>query len=343
MSNPSPNQLAETLQKWLSIESISGNEAAFLRHLEETFDTTRWTIDRQPVENDRWNLVVTDGEDPEVLFCTHVDTVPPHLPVRRDGDRVYGRGACDTKGGLLAMIHAADRLHERGYRGIGFLLVVGEEVDHRGAKEARKLDLAPRRIILCEPTNNRVVRAQKGMVRFGLEARGVAAHSAFPDDGESAIHPLVAAVERIRNAQWPTDDVLGPTTVNVGTIDGGVAANVFAPSATAEVMIRAVSSVEPLLERIEQLAGDDVAVVDAVYNDPVFFDPPDGVDTCTVPFNTDAPYLHELADVWLVGPGDIRLAHSDDEHINLGEISTGIELYQQLARRLLAIRAGLGE
>ena len=323
------------LQTWLNIDSTSGDEIEFLEFLEERFRSSGWNTRRQKVEEDRWNLIVDDGHPSKLLYSTHVDTVPPFLPVDRRGDTFYGRGACDTKGGLFSMLRAAEELRDQGVRGIGFLLVVGEEVDHCGAKTARKLDLSPQRIILCEPTQNRVVRAQKGMLRFFLRTTGVAGHSAYPDDGASAIDPLLDALERLRTQSWPVDDILGPTTFNIGVIEGGVAANVFAPEASAQLLFRAVSPVDSLLARVRELIGDDVELTDAVYNDPVFFDPPDGVDTCTVPFNTDATYLCELGDVWLVGPGDIRVAHSDDEHITVGAIEDGVALYRQLAMRVL--------
>ncbi|MFB6350792.1 MAG: M20/M25/M40 family metallo-hydrolase, partial [Bradymonadaceae bacterium] len=306
----------QTLTQWLEIDSTTGDEAEFLEVLEDHFAAKGLTCRRQPVAPpSRWNLVAAGREDPSVLFSTHVDTVPPHLDVRRDSETLYGRGACDTKGGLWAMSRAADRLLDDGIRDIGFLLVVGEEVDHRGAKEARSLDLSPERIILCEPTQNRVVSGQKGMIKIALEATGRAAHSAFPDEGVSAIHRLLETLERIRATDWPDDPLLGETSVNVGLIDGGVAANVLAPEARAEVLFRIVSAAAPLLERLADLCGAGVELDPITYNDPVEFDPPDDVDTCVVPFNTDAPYLADLGPVWLVGPGDIRVAHSDDEHI----------------------------
>lgn len=323
--------LAELLQQWLAIDSTSGGEAAFLEVLEAYFVENGWQIERQEITPNRWNLIVTDTQAPRVIYSTHVDTVPPFLPVRREGDRIYGRGACDTKGGLLAMVTAAEALRKSGRRDLGFLLVVGEEVDHIGAKRAGVLDLEPERIILCEPTQNRVVRAQKGMLKFQLCSTGIAGHSAYPDRGESAIDPLLDALQRVREATWPVDHILGPTTINIGVIEGGVAANVFAPSARAELLFRAVSSTEVLLQRVLEVVGDDVSLEMPVYNDPVFFAPPEGVETCTVPFNTDATYLRELGDVWLVGPGDIRIAHSDDEHIDLDDLVDGVALYIKLA------------
>lgn len=328
--------LAARLEHWLAIDSTTENEKEFLLELEAHFQDRGWLVERQPVKPDRFNLLIRREQRPiKVLFSTHVDTVPPFLPVRREGTRVYGRGACDTKGGLLAMVEAGERLLASGHQDIGFLLVVGEEVDHCGAKAAAALELEPEVIVLCEPTENRLVRAQKGMLKFTLRSAGRAGHSAFPDRGISAINPLLDALERLREADYPDDPILGPTTLNIGVLQGGVAANVFAPSARAEVIYRVVSPVEELLEQVQGLIGSQVLLENPVYNDPVFFEPPQGFKTCTVPFNTDATYLNPLGKIWLVGPGDIRVAHSDQEHIDLNDLQAGIDLYESLARLIL--------
>ncbi len=332
---PSTDALAESLLDWLAIDSTTGRESEFLERLEAFFRERGYDIRRQPVAENRWNLVATASDNPSLLYSTHVDTVPPHLAARREGDTVYGRGACDTKGGLLAMTEAARRLRADGSEDLGFLLVVGEEVDHIGAKKARELDLTPDRIVLCEPTQNRVVTGQKGMVKAELTAEGTAAHSAYPERGISAVHRLLDALERIRGVGWPTDPILGRTTLNVGEIEGGVAANVMAPSAKAVLLFRAVSPSEALTERLRKAAGDDTDVDVVAHNDPVRFDVPDDLDTCTVAFNTDASYLQALGPVWLVGPGDIQVAHSDDERIDLGELGEGIRVYEDLGRRSL--------
>lgn len=334
MSDFDRDSLASILKGWLAIESTSGQERLFLETLEDFFRAHDWHVERQEVEEDRWNLIIHDGHPTRLLYSTHVDTVPPHLPVRRQHNVIWGRGACDTKGGLLAMWAAGSQLRDQGFEGLGFLLVVGEEVDHCGAKVARDLDFNDPQIILCEPTKNRVVRAQKGMLRLTLCSTGEAGHSAFPNDGESAIHPLLDAIGRLRHHPWPSDDILGPTTLNVGVITGGVAANVFAPQARAELLFRAVAPVKPMLDRVQEVVGPEIEVEECVYNDPVFFQPPEGVATCTVPFNTDATYLAELGEIWLVGPGDIRCAHSDDEKIDLDELFAGIQLYTDLTRRV---------
>lgn len=333
----SSHPLVEQLSSWLAIDSTSGREAAFLEELERHFTKKGYTCTRDEVAPGRWNLLCTTAEAPRLLYSTHVDTVPPFIGPSIDGDRVMGRGACDTKGGIVAMDAAGSRLRAAGHEAVGYLFVVGEEVDHCGARHARHSPVdGVERIILCEPTLNRVVSAQKGMVKLVATASGVAGHSAYPERGESAVHKLLDVIAAWRDEPWPTHELLGPTTLNVGTIEGGVAANVFAPEARAEVLIRAVSQVEPLIERLRELAGDAVDIDVPASNDPVFFDPPDDVTTVTVAFNTDATYLTELAPVWLVGPGDIEVAHSVDEHITVSSLEEGVDLYERLGKLVLA-------
>lgn len=329
-------EVAERLMAWLAVDSTTGREGAFLEVVERYLVGLGLGVERQEVAEGRWNVWARGAKEPRVWFSTHVDCVPPCLPVRQEGGRVYGRGACDTKGGLLAMGLAAERLMAEGCEDVGFLLVVGEEVDHVGAKLAGGQGRQAGRIILCEPTANRVVSAQKGMVKFELLAQGKAAHSAYPERGFSALDAMLDVLGDLRGHTWPEDALLGPTTFNIGVLEAGVAANVFAPRARAEVLFRAVSPSGALLAEIEGVVAGRVALGGAVYNDPVFFDPPPGVETCTVSFNTDASYLSGLGPVWLVGPGSIECAHGDDEHIDLVELLAGVDRYVWLAREALA-------
>jgi len=334
MTTFTPETLRTTLMSWLEIDSVTPKERTFLEHLQGFFEARGWEVRRQPITEDRWNIVVTrpGRPNPSLMYSTHVDTVPPFLTPRVDGERIFGRGACDTKGGLLAMVAAAHRLVDAGHDDVGFLLVVGEEVDHRGAKESRALDdVTPTQIILCEPTINRVVAAQKGMIKFELEADGVAAHSAYPERGDSALHRMIAATHGLLGETWPEDDLLGPSTLNVGELHAGVAANVFAPSAKASLLIRTVRPTDDYMEALSRHTEPHrVRITNVVQNDPVFFAPPEGVETCTVAFNTDATYLSELGPVWLVGPGDIEVAHTDHEHIDLPDLIAGVDLYEKL-------------
>lgn len=328
------------LLEWLAIESTTGAEEAFLRRLEDELDGLGLQVERQTVERGRWNVfAMPPGEPSELIFCTHVDTVPPFFGPRVDDDgTVRARGACDTKGGIFAMLRAWERLPSDHRARTGFLFVVGEEVDHIGAIVAgRETYPRLRATILGEPTRNRLAVGQKGILKGTLCCRGRAGHSAFPEVGVSAVHRLVGALDDLLGHEWPHDAVLGPTTLNVGTVSGGVAANVFAPDAAAQILMRATRPVDELLETTRRIVGDRGEFVVDARNEPTkLLAWPDRFPTDVVPFNTDAPYLDHLAPVVLVGPGDIRCAHSPDEHITPADIDRGIDTYVELATGLLS-------
>jgi len=328
--------LVKQLRQYIDISSISGNEAEFLTRLERDFSGAGYQVDRQPVADERWNLLAMPRNPPRLLFCTHVDVVPPHIPSSVKGERVYGRGACDTKGGLVAMMAAANQLDpERKF--IGFLLVVGEEVDHIGAIVASKLDLRPEAIVLCEPTEGLVVAGQKGLLKVDLTSTGVAADSAVPDLGKDALGPLLDSLQAVRSADYPDDEVLGPTTVNIGLLSAGVAANITPPNARAELMYRAVSDPDDLFEQVKAMCHPEVDVQSLSSNPPILLNSVEGFPQTNIAFNTDAYYLKGLGDVYLMGPGDIRHAHGDDEHITFEELHTGVRDYVRLVQTILGI------
>lgn len=335
-----PSLDAESLLAgWIDLASTTGQEHAFVDELARFFTARGWFVARQPVVAGRDNLLVTaaEGVAPRVLFSTHVDTVPPHLPFVRDGEKLRGRGACDTKGGLVAMALAAEALRTReDPAGVGLLLVVGEEVDHCGAIAAERMALqGVRHVVLCEPTCNRLVSHQKGLLKVRVVARGRAAHSAFPERGESAVDPLLDFLDAARRSAWPTHPVLGPTTLNIGLISGGVAANVLAPHAEAVLMVRLVGPSEVVLETLERYLGPALSLEVLTRAEPQTLHVPAGDwPTTTASFNSDAVHLAVHAPVTMVGPGDIERAHSDDEHITRQELADGIQLYVELGRAL---------
>jgi acetylornithine deacetylase len=335
MTEHDPRALA-LLRELIDTPATTGQEGAVAAILERELSAAGYHVERQGLEGERANLVATwPGERARLLFSTHIDTVPPHIPYRREGDTIYGRGACDTKGGIVAMLEAGGRLRGAGAGEFGYLFVVGEEVDHAGAKAARALPLAPERIILCEPTLCRVVAAQKGVVKVRLEAEGRAAHSAFPHRGVSAVDRLLATLEALRRRDWPRHELLGETFFNVGLLSGGVAANVLAPRAEAELMFRTVGPTEEILSAIEDALVEGVSSRVLTENAPELFEVPDGYETGIASFNTDATFLKALGPIVLVGPGDIEVAHSVDEHITLDELERGTDLYVRLAGQLL--------
>src|SRR6202044_2433443 len=196
-------------------------------------------VEKMEVDGPRFNVLAWWG-DPVVTLSTHMDTVPPFIASREDDEFIWGRGACDTKGIIASMIHAVEALLAAGQRNIGLLFVVGEERNSAGAYHAAKNPRGSRFIINGEPTSNRLALGSKGVLRYEVCATGKMAHSAYPELGDSAIHKLIDALADIRRIVLPVDDLLGPSTLNIGTISGGRAPNVVADEARADVMIRLV-------------------------------------------------------------------------------------------------------
>jgi acetylornithine deacetylase len=263
-----------------------------------------------------------------------MDTVSPHIGFSRDAEILYGRGVCDAKGSIVAMVAAAEELVSRGHEEIGLLFVVGEELDSDGAKKAANLDLQPSHIILGEPTDNRVAIAQKGTLVFRVRAVGQAGHSAYPR-GPSAIHVLVEAMNCLIQEDWGRDRLLGETTLNIGTVEGGEGPNVVAASAVAEGIFRIAGSVEGVEKRLTDILGSEVELEILSSSEPVFLTSVEGIDETVVSFGSDAPYLQKLGKVVLMGPGLIQDAHRPDERIQLAEITRAFENYCVVAERLL--------
>jgi len=319
--------------EYIDVESITGNEAAYCERLEADLRAAGYRVERQAVEDDRWNVIALPTNSPRIVFCTHVDVVPPHVPALVADGAIWGRGACDTKGGLVAMMAAADRL-DPNREFIGFLLVVGEEVNHIGAIVSRSLDIRPDAIILCEPTTGNLVRGQKGLLKIELTSEGEAAHSAFPHLGKDAVGPLLDSLEALRKADYPGDPILGETSLNIGVLEAGVAANVIPPHARAELVYRAATDPDALYEQVHGLCTHGVSVRDTSRNPPIVLNTVDGFPLENIAFNTDAFYLRDLGPVYLLGPGDIRVAHRPDEHITIDDLEKGVDDYVRLVEAL---------
>lgn len=271
----------------------------------------------------------------DVVLSTHIDTVPPFFPSRTDGDKLYGRGACDTKGIIASMLIAGQRLEEKGITP-SYVFLVGEEYDSIGAKAAAKTGKTARYIINGEPTHNTLVKGHKGVLGYMLEARGRAAHSAFPELGQSAIDTLLDVIQDIRSEDWGTDEILGSSTLNIGLIQGGRAKNVIPDAATATLMHRVVTDPDEMRARVTELVAGRVAVNFFSRSEPQLMHVPNGREYTVVPFGTDVPYLRAMGTPLLVGPGDIHLAHTDEEHISISEMERAVDMYVELYLELLA-------
>jgi acetylornithine deacetylase len=264
-----------------------------------------------------------------------LDTVPPFFPSKEDETRIYGRGACDAKGIIAAQIGAAEKLRSDGLAA-GLLFVVGEERNSAGAKFANEHPAGGRFLINGEPTDNRVARATKGAVRVEFFAEGRMAHSAYPELGESAIEKLLDALERVRRIPLPHDPDLGPCTLNIGLIDGGRAPNVIPDCAHAELMYRMIGPSDELKRQIAAAAEPLVRVVWGVEMPFVRLRTLDGLPTMVAAYTTDIPSLANWGEPLLLGPGSIHVAHTAIEHVEKKELLAAVELYAEVARRLLS-------
>jgi acetylornithine deacetylase len=327
-----PVSLARTL---IDIDSTTGREGEVGAWLARYLRGRGYSVDEQPVSDGRFNVYASQEEEPAVVLSTHFDCVPPFFSSREERGMVFGRGACDAKGILAAQIAAAERLRAAGERRIGLLFVAGEERGSDGARVANLLSPpSVRYLVNGEPTDNRLGAATRGVVRVRLKAQGRAAHSAFPELGESAIDKLLDALMVIRGVRFPEDPLLGRTHYSVGLIEGGVAPNVVSPHASAELMFRTVGDAAPIRDALRVVDG--MVTVDYVLDIPaVQLHTVDGFDTAVFPYTTDVPLLGNWGKPLLVGPGSIHVAHTDEEHVALDELRAAVNLYENLAGRLL--------
>jgi acetylornithine deacetylase len=325
----------ELTRRLVEIESITENEKNVALFLRDHLARLNYEVSLQEAEPDRFNVLALSGK-PDLVFTTHIDTVPPHVPFREDGEHLYGRGTCDAKGILAAQVEAAERLRAGGERRIGLLFLVGEERNSAGAIHANKSPLGSRFFVDGEPTENKMATGSKGTLRLELIARGKAAHSAYPHMGESAIVKLLDVLQDIRKMPLPNDPVLGESTCNIGTITGGTKANVIPDSARAELMFRSVEPLPQLKRRLESVVLDR-AEIDYRFEVPItMMNVVSGFEAAPVAFASDVPFLTNWGKAFLMGPGSILDAHTDHERISKKALLDGIELYVKLGKLLLA-------
>jgi acetylornithine deacetylase len=322
-------------RRLIDIESISGNEGAVGAELYEVLLNMGYTTHKMPVAHERFNVVATiDGQKPELIFSTHMDTVPPFISSSEDHDNIYGRGSCDAKGIIAAQIAACQRLRKEG-RAVGMLFLVGEERDSQGAKVANENPLGSRFLINGEPTENKIATSSKGVLRLLLTAKGKMAHSAYPELGESAIDKLLTALERLRAMELPVDPEAGSCTLNIGLIDGGRATNVISDHARAQLLYRLVGPSEELRKQILQAVGN-LAEAEFVLEIPFTkLRTVEGIESMVAKFTTDIPSLSNWGTPVLLGPGSIHVAHTEREYISKKQLHEAVELYCSVARQLL--------
>ncbi len=322
----------------VDIESITENELLIGEYLYYYLNNLaaeyRGEVETWPVAPNRFNVFAWWGT-PAIVFSTHIDTVPPFFPSGEDDTKIWGRGSCDTKGIIASMIFAIRELLQEGTRNIGLLLLVGEERNSAGALAAAELNRGAKIIINGEPTENKLALGSKGALRCNLTATGRMAHSAYPELGESAIEKLLDALAEIRKMPLPVDDLLGASTLNIGTIQGGRAPNVIPDHAQAEIFVRLVddghSTREALRKAVSQYAElQEVLTVPAVRLGSL-----PGFESTVVSFTTDIPAFGKNWGVpYLLGPGSINVAHTLDEHIPKKQQIEAVQIYKRMVHSL---------
>jgi len=335
VAGPGPRDIEGLTRALVDIDSTTGREQAVGRWLSGYLRDLGYRITEQPVADGRFNVFAQLDADPLVVFSTHFDCVPPFMPSRETGGVVFGRGSCDAKGILAAQVMAVERLRAAGESRIAMLFVAGEERGSDGARVAN--DHAPdgvKFLINGEPTDNRLGLATRGVLRVRLRARGRAAHSSFPELGESAIDKLLDALMVLRGVALPEDALLGRTHYTVGLIEGGVAPNVVSPHASAELLFRIVGESAPVREALHVI--EQLVTIEPVLDMPaVRLHTLPGFETAVFPYTTDVPLLTRWGTPLLLGPGSIHVAHTDDEHVSIDELKQAVELYERVARQLL--------
>ena len=321
----------------IDIESITPNEGAVGDFLCAELRRRGLNSRKMPVEGARANVLATwtEHDRPEIVFSTHMDTVPPFIASSEDDLRIYGRGACDAKGIIAAQVLAAEKLRAAGVYA-GLLFLVGEERDSIGAKAANQQPIGARFMINGEPTENKLALASKGSLHVELVARGKMAHSAYPELGESAIDKLVEALHRLHAMKLPQDADVGNCTENVGSIQGGRAPNVISDFAKADLFYRLVGPADVLRRDITAAVGD-LAEVRFMRETPFLrLRTLDGLPTMVAAFTTDIPSLPDWGEPLLLGPGSIHVAHTEGEFVEKAQLVEAVDIYCSMAKRLLA-------
>jgi acetylornithine deacetylase len=319
----------------LALQSSTGSEGPAVDFVSRWLVTRGWNVTTQEVTKGRANVWASRAGG-GVTFSTHLDTVPPYLPPRLDGNRLYGRGSSDAKGIAAAMLCAAERLIQAKEDRIDLLFVVGEEKGSDGARAANHLPATSRYLVNGEPTESKLASGAKGSQRVVVRTRGRAAHSAYAELGVSAIEPMLALLPTVKSLPLPRDPVLGETTVNIGTIRGGTEANIIPALCESELMFRLVSDVEPLRAALTKWADGRAELEWGSYIPPQYFHTIDGFQVVPVAYTSDIPLLSRWGTPLLFGPGSIHVAHTTEEYIEVDELRGAVDAYERIARSLLA-------
>ncbi len=348
----------------LDFDSTSGSEVWFADFLAERLKTPKCRVEGFEVGDGTKNLLFSWGE-PEVVFCTHLDTVPPYIrpTVSEDGQTVCGRGTCDAKGQILAMYEACKVLESQSLEGFGLLLLAGEETGSFGAKSFREQHPGAEWVVVGEPTDNFMASASKGTKAFEVSFEGRAFHSGYPQYGISAVEMFNDFMNALRSVGFPYDEILGETTWNIGKLQSDNPQNILSDSLSCRVYFRTTFESDEMVcnvmknmagpqaklrfgrRRVQDgsdIVGKEVApwqkamTVKALGGDtPTRYDVLEGFPTKAVAFGSDAPQLTNFKHRILCGPGSILVAHRPDENIDFSDIEVAVNNYVRIFKTLV--------
>lgn len=329
--------LFELTKNLMNIPSVSGDEEAVGFYLRDYLESLGWTVELQAVSENQNNVIAYLNDTPRVFLSTHMDTVPPFIAATEDDEKIYGRGACDAKGIIASQIFAAENLRKQGVSDIGLLFTIDEEQSSTGAKAANLHPIAAKceYLINGEPTDNDLAIGSKGAFRVLVKTKGKAAHSAYPEQGDSAIEKLLDILADVRRVEFPNDEFFGETTCNIGTLNGGLKINIIPANAEAGLLIRLTTDKEPIQEILEKTIDGRGELEVMSFSLPVKMLAVEGFRQKVVRFTTDIPHLPNWGQPLLLGAGSILVAHTKDEFVLKKDLEEAVGLYVNLVKKLL--------
>lgn len=366
-----PVALARELIRFNTVNP-PGQEQACAEHLGRILEAAGFDIQYQPLAPGRPNLIARIGGSPDkppLCLSGHTDTVPlgnkpwsfdPFCGELSDG-RLLGRGSSDMKGGVAAIIAAAvdlaDQLHDTP--GLVLVITAGEEHCCEGAKSLARNPAvlgSAGAMVIAEPTGNRPLVGHKGVFWFNAHAHGVTAHASMPDQGKNAIYDAARAISRLEQFHFGVEPhpVLGPPTLNVGWIKGGININSVPDEALFGVDIRLIPGIDiaHLKASLQAALGPDMDMETVDEEAPVWTDPDNAwiqevfavvnEVTGTPPEVAGAPYFTDASALSaayggppavILGPGEAEQAHQTDEFCYTRKIEEATAIFTGIARK----------
>jgi acetylornithine deacetylase len=319
----------------LNFDSTSGSENNLVKYIHENYNHTKSEVEIQETENGRLNIFFKYGE-PKIIFCSHLDTVPPYIaPVKKD-EIIYGRGSCDAKGQIAYLFEVYKQLIEEGHNNIGMLMVSGEEDGSWGARRANKDLLNSEYIFVGEPTENKLIKASKGNLLVNATFKGKNCHSGYPEYGDNAIERMFGFFKKLDNLNFEDDPVLGKTTYNIGRLESENAQNVVSDLVKCKIFFRTTFATNDILKNKLNELIDNKTELEFVYGDePIYFHTVEGFETNVVSYGTDAPEFKNIKNKILYGPGSILNAHTENEFVKIKDLYKAIEDVKLIYKKIV--------